>query len=122
MVLLEQMKDMRRKPGKPVSLLSRLSVSRQEQGLSLEQIADRSKISLFFLKAIEAGEFDKLPGGLYDVCYLRQYAAQIGFPEAELISFYRSCSCSDVEPAPSHRASRKGRLAALVAGWLGVRG
>ncbi len=120
MVLLEQMKDLRRKPEKPVGLLSRLSASRQSKGVSLEEIAERSKISLFFLKAIEAGEFEKLPGGIYDICYLRQYAAQIGFPEAELISFYRASSRTNTESSPSRSASRKSRFAALVANWLGV--
>lgn len=119
MVLLEQMQELRRKHGKAASMVSRLRASRQNQGVSLEDIAERSKISLFFLKAIEAGEFEKLPGGIYDICYLRQYAAQAGFPEAELIAFYHSHSVT--ETATLHGGARKSRFAQLISGWLGVR-
>lgn len=112
------MQDSRRKHGKAAGLVSRLRASRQNRGVSLEDIAECSKISLFFLKAIEAGEFEKLPGGIYDICYLRQYAAHAGFPEAELIAFYHSRSAAGT--TPHHGAARKSRFAQLIAGWLGI--
>jgi len=31
------------------------------------------------LKAIEAGDFKKLPGGIYNTSYIRQYAQSYGF-------------------------------------------
>jgi cytoskeleton protein RodZ len=63
-----------------------LARMRKKSGLMLEQIADRTKISLRFLRAIEAEEFDKLPGGIFSTSYLRQYAAAIGYDEAELLA------------------------------------
>ena len=65
-----------------------LSRSRKQAGVSLEEIAGETKISLRFLRAIEAEEFDKLPGGIFSTSYLRQYAAAIGFDEAELLAHY----------------------------------
>jgi cytoskeletal protein RodZ len=65
-----------------------LSRFRRKADVSLEQIADRTKISLRFLRAIEAEEFDKLPGGIFSTSYLRQYAAAIGYDEAELLSHF----------------------------------
>jgi cytoskeletal protein RodZ len=61
---------------------------RKKAGVSLEQIADRTKISLRFLRAIEAEEFAKLPGGIFSTSYLRQYAAQIGYDEAEVLGHF----------------------------------
>ncbi len=67
-----------------------LSRSRKKAGVSLEQIAAGTKISLRFLRAIEEEEFDKLPGGIFSTSYLRQYAAAIGYDQAELLAHYAS--------------------------------
>ena len=61
---------------------------RKKAGISLEQIADRTKISSRFLHAIEAEEFEKLPGGIFSTSYLRQYAVAIGYDEAELLTHF----------------------------------
>lgn len=61
---------------------------RQRKGISLESIAENTKLSIRHLKAIESGEFRKLPGGIYNTSYIRQYAREIGFDEVELLSFY----------------------------------
>lgn len=59
-------------------------------GRPLEEIADRTKISLRFLRAIEAEEFGKLPGGIFSTSYLKQSAAEIGVPAEPLLETYRS--------------------------------
>ncbi len=71
-----------------------LSALRQHKGLSLRQIADSTKISLRFLEAIEEGEFDVLPGGIYDISYIRQYAREIGCEEAKLLAYYRAVTAA----------------------------
>src|SRR5271154_3194199 len=65
-----------------------LARSRKKAGVSLEDIAEGTKISLRFLRAIEEEEFDKLPGGIFNTSYLRQYAVAIGYDEAELLAHY----------------------------------
>ncbi len=65
-----------------------LATIRRNRGITLEQIAESTKISLRSLKAIEAGDFSKLPGGIYNTSYIRQYARAIDFDEAELLAFY----------------------------------
>ncbi len=62
-----------------------LDRTRKLAGISLDDIAAQTKISVRFLKAIEAGEYDKLPGGIFTTSYLRQYAAAIGYDEAALL-------------------------------------
>jgi|ERR1700682_1589578 len=65
-----------------------LSLSRQRKSISLEQIAEKTKISLRFLRAIEDEEFDKLPGGIFNTSYLRQYALAAEYDETQLLAYY----------------------------------
>jgi transcriptional regulator with XRE-family HTH domain len=67
-----------------------LATIRRNRGISLEEIAASTKISLRSLKAIECGEFKKLPGGIYNTNYIRQYAKAIDFDEFELLAYYNS--------------------------------
>jgi len=67
-----------------------LATIRRNRGISLEQIAQSTKISVRSLKAIEGGDFAKLPGGIYNTSYIRQYAQAIDFDESELLAFYRA--------------------------------
>ena len=66
-----------------------LATIRRNRGISLEQIAESTKINIRSLKAIEGGDFQKLPGGIYNTSYIRQYAKAIDFDEDELLAFYR---------------------------------
>jgi cytoskeletal protein RodZ len=72
------------------SAVGRLDLARfrKKAGVSLDDIAEETKISLRFLRAIEEGEFEKLPGGIFSTSYLRQYATAIGYDEAELLAHY----------------------------------
>ena len=65
-----------------------LPAIRRNCGISLEQIAATTKISVRLLEAIENGEFRKLPGGIYNTNYIRQYARAIRYDEAELLDYY----------------------------------
>jgi cytoskeleton protein RodZ len=62
---------------------------RQTKGISLEQISDLTKLRVSTLKAIEDGNFDALPGGIYNISYIRQYARAIDADESHLIKLYR---------------------------------
>jgi cytoskeletal protein RodZ len=42
------------------------------------------------LRALEEGEFDSLPGGIYNISYLRQYARAVGADESTLVELYKS--------------------------------
>jgi cytoskeletal protein RodZ len=61
---------------------------RKAKGISLEQIAGRTKLRVAIIKAIEDGNFDELPGGIYNISYLRQYAREIGADENLLVRWY----------------------------------
>ena len=83
-----------------------LRKTRQNKGVSLEAIAETTKISIRFLRAIEEEEFEKLPGGIFNRSYLRQYAAAIDFEEAKLLAHYErrgSGLDADESPVPNGR-------------------
>ena|SRR5579872_251573 len=63
---------------------------RRNRGITLEQIATATKISVRSLEAIECGDFSKLPGGIYNTSYIRQYARAIDYDESTLLAFYRA--------------------------------
>ncbi len=75
-----------------------LSALRQQRGISLEEIANATKISLRFLRAIEAEDINELPEGVFRVSYVRQYANCVGVDEADL--WARLTPPAPIEPAP----------------------
>ena len=72
-----------------------LATIRQNRSISLAQIAESTKISVRSLEAIERGEFSKLPGGIYNTSYIRQYARAIGVDEGSLVNMYRALHPDD---------------------------
>lgn len=76
-------------PSRPKSL--QLEKLRQAKRVSLDEISELTKIGKHFLLAIEAEEFEKLPGGIFNLNYLRQYAEAVGFDAARLLAHYRAC-------------------------------
>src|SRR5262249_48163325 len=81
-----------------------LSTIRRNRGISLEQIAKSTKISIRSLEAIERGDFRKLPGGIYNTSYIRQYAKAIDYDEALLLAAYQR----QMGPGEPEAASPKG--------------
>ncbi len=56
--------------------------------VTLADIAERTKISKFFLSAIENEDFGKLPGGIFDRSYIRQYAEAAGLDAEAILERY----------------------------------
>src|SRR5271166_5760520 len=94
-----------------------LAKSRKAKGVSLEEIAERTKISLRFLRAIEAEELEKLPGGIFATSYLRQYAAAIGLVETGLLAHYDSTMNASRGHSAAGSSSRNGTRS-LYDRWL----
>jgi cytoskeleton protein RodZ len=57
---------------------------RLKRNLELGQIAQELKISARFLEAIEAGQLDKLPGGVFTKSFVTQYARLLGLDAEEI--------------------------------------
>ncbi|HLK63806.1 MAG TPA: helix-turn-helix domain-containing protein [Bryobacteraceae bacterium] len=73
-----------------------LASLRRNRGVSLGEISHSTKIAVRYLEAIESGQYAKLPGGYYDVSYIRQYAQAVECDEVQLLQQYRDA----VQPHP----------------------
>ena len=62
---------------------------RIDRQVSLESIAQSTKISRRFLEAIERGEYDEMPGGVFRTSYIRQYAAETGYDAERILEHCR---------------------------------
>src|SRR2546423_2542080 len=62
---------------------------RVRQGLNVASIATRTKIGLHLIEAIEADQFDRLPGGVFARSFVRQYARFLGLDEEELVGQFK---------------------------------
>src|SRR5947209_11426816 len=82
-----------------------LTTIRQNRGISLEEIARSTKISVRSLEAIERGDFRKLPGGIYNTSYIRQYARAIDYDESALLAAYHQAMGSGEAPATGDKRS-----------------
>jgi len=91
------------------TVLPNLPALRRQKGISLEAICASTCISRRYLEAIERGDFTVLPGGIYDISYIRQYARAADFDEDVLLECYSEVkglaepAASEVQPAADVR-------------------
>jgi cytoskeletal protein RodZ len=65
---------------------ARLKQARTMANLALQDIADRTKISLRFLAAIENDDFSALPGRVYIFGFTRAFARAVGIDEESMVA------------------------------------
>jgi len=72
--------------------------ARHVHGLTLLQISDKTNISVSFLKAIEDESFHLLPGGIFNVSFVRQYAAAVSLDVEKTVEDFRSlCTVDELD-------------------------
>jgi cytoskeletal protein RodZ len=71
------------------TLGQQLKQSREEKGVSLQEIAESTHISIRFLQAIENDAYDVLPGGVFNRAFVRKFARQVGFDEEQAVNLYQ---------------------------------
>jgi hypothetical protein len=82
------------------SLGTRLRAERERQNVSLEAIAEDTKIKISLLEGLEQDDLSCWPGGLFRRAYVRSYARKIGLePEGVLREFLERYP-EPVEPEP----------------------
>lgn len=97
-----------------------LSGARIAQGMQIAEIAQLLRISKHYLKKLEAGAFDQLPGPTYVSGYLRSYARAVGLEEVTLANRYRgllngkSATIQYKFPIDSQRPQRSGAMVASI--------
>ena len=66
----------------------RLQREREMRGITLEEIAEATKIGTRSLRALEQQDFDKLPGGIFNKGFVRAYARYLGLDEEQAVADY----------------------------------
>jgi cytoskeletal protein RodZ len=74
-----------------------LRQARKQCGLSLPDVAGRTKLSIGVLQAIERNDFESLPPGIYRRSYLRLLAAEVGLDPKDIAASYEK----EFEPEPA---------------------
>ncbi len=65
-----------------------IAEARRKRGLSADDLAERTKIPVTLLKALEADEYHRLSGPLYARSFLRSCAKELGLPVDEVLDLY----------------------------------
>jgi cytoskeleton protein RodZ len=80
------------------SLGARLKREREQRKITLDEIAQSTKIGTRFLLAIEEEHFDQLPGGIFNKGFVKAYARSVGVDEAEAVAEYELASGVGLPP------------------------
>ncbi|HEY6250518.1 MAG TPA: RodZ domain-containing protein [Candidatus Angelobacter sp.] len=75
----------------------KLRREREMRGITLAEIAESTKISKRWLKALEDEQFEVLPGGVFNRGFVRSYARFLGINEEQTVADYVAVSN---EPEP----------------------
>ena len=65
--------------------------ARESKELSLDDVANVTKISTRMLQAIEEEHFDHLPGGVFNRGFIRAYAKHLGLNSEDAVNDYLAC-------------------------------
>ena len=90
------------------SIGEQLRLAREERGIGLREICDQTRISVHYLEAIEANDYKRLPGGVFNRSFIKAYAKCVGYDEREAIEGYtrylreHGDSADEVNTTPMH--------------------
>src|SRR4029079_18455271 len=90
------------------SIGEQLRLAREERGIGLREICEQTRISVHYLEAIEANDFKRLPGGVFNRSFIKAYARYVGYDEREAIESYtrylreHGDTSDDVNTTPMH--------------------
>lgn len=97
-------------------LVEQLRRMRERAGLSIEDISSRTKIQIPLLEAIERGDFERVPGGLFVRGFLRAYAREVGLdPEAVVADYLEEYEPQLLVPEPVGRPTAEVREDVILA-------
>ena len=71
------------------SVGAKLRSLREAEGLSLNEIANRTRVPIRHLEAIETSDYSALPGSTYTIGFTRSYAKALGLDDAAITAEMR---------------------------------
>lgn len=98
-----------------------LRLAREQSGVSLREIADRTKLPVRSLAALERNQIAQLPGGIYRRALIRAYAKEVGLdPEATLRGFLAHYPDGILAPVTAPPAAPRPGLWKTLMGFFGA--
>jgi cytoskeleton protein RodZ len=95
-----------------MSFGNKFKSARESLGVTLDEIAQETRISTRYLRAIESESFDVLPGGVFNRGFIRTYASWIGLDPQAAVDEYRDLASGiesdepEPDPATTNRPIR----------------
>ena len=65
-----------------------MRLARETRGIALRDISEQTRISMRYLEAIEADDYRRLPGGIFNRSFIRAYAKFVGYDQDQAIDDY----------------------------------
>jgi len=85
---------------------------REMRGIGLQEISQATKIGARMLDAIETERFERLPGGVFNRAFVRQYARYLGLDEEHVVADF------DVAWSAAEAAERSKQGQVLPTAWV----
>jgi transcriptional regulator with XRE-family HTH domain len=83
----------------------RLRRIRETRGITLDQVAQVTKINHRYLSALEEGEIHKLPGGIFNREFVRAYAEYIGADKVDEVADHVTVTRTQLERLEEAKAT-----------------
>lgn len=100
------------------SIGKHLRESREQRGLTIDQVARDTNISRHYITALEEDRYEVFPAEPYVIGFLRNYCDHLGLDTEALIGKYRTLKIQE-QPAPLEELIRKPSPWPLRILWLG---
>jgi cytoskeletal protein RodZ len=78
---------------------AKLKEARKEKGATLDQISRETNISVRYLEALEAEDFDVFPGEPYVIGFLKNYSSHLDLDPQKIVSLYKALRIQE-QPVP----------------------
>ena len=75
----------------PQAFGQKLRREREKKRITLDHLANRTKVAASLLRSLEAGDCSRWPGGIYSRGYVRAYAAAVGLDPEHTVSMFVEC-------------------------------
>ena len=85
---------------------TRLKRAREDKAVPLKDIANRTKISVSALEALERNDLSRLPGGIFGRAFVRAYAAELGLDSDKVVEDFQA-GLEEAERLAAERGAKR---------------
>jgi cytoskeletal protein RodZ len=90
---------------------------RELRGIPLDEVCAATRISMKFLEALESGNWDELPGGVFRRGFIRSVSRFLGLDEESMLAEYALETHDLAQPSATSRVTAPDRRVWLLSLW-----